>query len=86
MTRWRCCCRWARWFLQNSAFDAAAFAQNVRLMQLALGLALGFDLGKLASGAVAKVYLLFRPLYTVFGGGFGAAAFWVGPLLDGNGF
>ncbi len=72
-------------FLQNSAFDAAALLKMFGL-QLALGLALGFVLGKLALVLLQKVCICYFGLYTVFGVGLVLLLFGLVQLLGGNGF
>ncbi len=72
-------------FLQNSSFDAAALLKMFGL-QLALGLALGFVLGKLALVLLQKVCICYFGLYTVFGVGLVLLLFGLVQLLGGNGF
>ena len=66
-------------FCKNSALTPP-LCSKCSVLQLALGWRSVLFWGKLALVLLQKVCICYFGLYTVFGVGFGAAAFWVGPV------
>lgn len=72
-------------YLQNDAFEMSELIKMF-ILQLALGFAAGYGLGRLAAVLLEKICICYFGLYTVFGVGFVLLAFGVTQLIGGSGF